>query len=124
MERTDIEIALAWGFVYMILLLFWSLSKATTSTPNNFMGYRTSLSLKNKDTWKTAHDLLSKYTLHSALIIIPLILLSLLFEAYDFRMGTVFVGGAISIGYCVIRAEIKMTKTFYLSGKRKNNNIE
>lgn len=114
------ELLLAWGGVYLLLLIIWATSNSPTEKPNDYMGYRTSLSLKNVDTWKTAHKILNKYSQHSFILMIPFIPLSFyLFDSDEYKYAVVFVSGGIGVLYAIVRTEIDLSKIFFENGKRK-----
>lgn len=92
---------------------------------NYLFGYRTSMSMKNEDTWAFAHKQCGKVWLRvgMCLLIISVILLCFMPERDVSTVGT--VGGAICalqtvcLVASIVPTEIALNKTFDKNGNRK-----
>lgn len=92
---------------------------------NAVFGYRTSMSMKNKDTWEFAHKYCGKIWYYCGLLILPITILFLLLvigKSKDY-VGT--AGGMICgmqlipfLG-SIVTTEIALKKTFDENGKRR-----
>lgn len=92
---------------------------------NAVFGYRTSMSMKNKDTWEFAHKYCGKIWYYCGLLILPITILFLLLvigKSNDY-VGT--AGGMICgmqlipfLG-SIVTTEIALKKTFDENGKRR-----
>ncbi len=99
--------------------------KNASKEMNAVFGYRTSMSMKNKDTWEFAHKYCGKIWYASGLVILPITVMSLLLvigKSTDY-VGT--VGGIICgvqliflIG-SIFPTEITLKKIFDKNGKRR-----
>lgn len=99
--------------------------KNTPKEINAVFGYRTSMSMKNKDTWEFAHKFCGKIWYASGLIILPITVIFLLLvigKSKDY-VGT--VGGIVCgvqliplIG-SVFPTEIALKKIFDKNGRRR-----
>ena len=91
---------------------------------NGVFGYRTSMSMKNKETWEFAHKYCGRIWYISGLIILPAtVIFMLLVMGKD--VETVGIVGGIVMGVqlvpligSIIPTEIALRKTFDKSGKR------
>lgn len=76
-----------WFFMVITLLLFPVImivvgklySKKASGEINHFIGYRTTRSMKNDETWKFAHSYFSKIWYKWGLIMLPISILPMLF---------------------------------------------
>lgn len=92
---------------------------------NGVFGYRTSMSMKNKETWEFAHKYCGRIWYISGLIILPAtVIFMLLVMGKD--VETVGIVGGIVMGVqlvpligSIIPTEIALRKTFDKSGKRR-----
>ncbi len=92
---------------------------------NTLSGYRTSMSMKNKDTWVFAHKYCGKLWTVIGLIMLPLSVGAMLFVMGD-EMGTV---GTVGLIVCVVQliflilpiafTEKALKKTFDKYGERR-----
>lgn len=99
--------------------------KNTPKEINAVFGYRTSMSMKNKDTWEFAHKYCGKIWYYCGLLILPITILVLLLvigKSKDY-VGT--AGGMICgmqlipfLG-SIVTTEIALKKTFDENGKRR-----
>jgi len=95
---------------------------------NYLFGYRTTMSMKNKDTWEFAHKYCGKlwFKLGVGLLPISILPLLLVFGKDITTIGT--IGGIvccvqiIPLVVSLIPTEIALKKTFDPNGKRKDKN--
>jgi len=95
---------------------------------NYLFGYRTTMSMKNKDTWEFAHKYIGKlwFKLGVGLLPISILPLLLVFGKDITTIGT--IGGIvccvqiIPLVVSLIPTEIALKKTFDPNGKRKDKN--
>ena len=121
-----------WFFMLMMCLLFPAIMivmgkiflKTAPKEINYIFGYRTNMSMKNRDTWEFAHKFCGKIWYYAGLAMLPISVIPLLFvigKGEDI-IGT--VGGIICmIGVAVIIAsifptEIALRKNFDKDGNR------
>ncbi len=92
---------------------------------NYAFGYRTTMSMKNQDTWQFAHKYCGKLWFRLGLILLPLSIIPLLFVLEKEIETIVTVGTVICFAQIVpllgsiIPTEIALKKVFDKSGKRK-----
>ena len=92
---------------------------------NIVFGYRTSMSMKNKDTWIFAHKYCGKIWFISGLIMLPLsvVVMMLVIGGSENLVGTVGAGFCgvqfIPIVISIILTEKALNKTFYKNGIRR-----
>jgi len=97
---------------------------------NWFFGYRTSMSMKNQDTWEFAHKHCGKLWRAAGRITLPLTVAAMLFllgrEADTVGIfGTVIMCIQIAVLIlAIIPTEIALRKNFDKSGNRKNAFLE
>lgn len=92
---------------------------------NATFGYRTTMSMKNKDTWEFAHKFCGKLWLRCGLVLLPISIIPLIF-VFNKSIDTI---GNVGLIVCVIQlvplvgsiipTEAALKKTFDKSGKRK-----
>ena len=92
---------------------------------NYTFGYRTTMSMKNQDTWQFAHKYCGKLWFRLGLILLPLSTIPLLFVLGKEIETIAAVGAAVCFVQFVpllgsiIPTEIALKKVFDKSGKRK-----
>ena len=99
-----------------------------TKAPKNInfvFGYRTTMSMKNKDTWEFAHKYCGKLWFKCGLVVLPLSIVTLLFT---FNKGTNLIGTVGGI-ICIVQlipligsifpTEAALKKTFDKNGIRR-----
>ncbi len=92
---------------------------------NRTFGYRTTMSMKNQDTWQFAHKYCGKLWFRLGLILLPLSIIPLLFVLGKEIETISTVGTVICFAQIVpllgsiIPTEIALKKVFDKSGKRK-----
>ena len=92
---------------------------------NHFLGYRTTRSMKNEETWRFAHEYCGKLWIKLSLVLIPLTILAHL-PFYKSSEGVVNTAGVIiSIVLCAILivaifpTELALKRNFDENGNRK-----
>ena len=127
MEWFDAAILLIDVFVAPAILLGfgWRFMKKPPQDINGSYGYRTSMSMKNQDTWQFAHHYCGKLWYWLGLIMLPLSVVPMLL-VFDREIGTVGrVGAVICFAQAVpmvgaiIPTEMALKRTFDKSGRRK-----
>lgn len=95
---------------------------------NQLSGYRTTMSMKNNDTWIFAHKYFGKLWFKLGIGLLPISILPLLL-VFDKSINTIgLVGGivcsiqGILMVVPIIPTEIALKKTFDQNGKQKNKN--
>lgn len=92
---------------------------------NYTFGYRTTMSMKNQDTWQFAHKFCGKLWFRLGLILLPLSIIPLLFVLGKEIETIATVGTVICFAQIVppvgsiIPTEIALKKVFDKNGKRK-----
>lgn len=105
-------------------------SKKAPKEINAAFGYRTSMSMKNRDTWEFAHMYAGKVWSRLGKILLPISIVPLLF-VFGRDVETVGKVGAIiavlqlvpMVG-SIFPTEIALRKTFDQNGMRKNSEFE
>lgn len=92
---------------------------------NAVFGYRTTMSMKNQDTWQFAHRYCGRLWFRLGLVMVPLSVIPLLF-VLGCEIGTVGTVGTVIVSVqivpmvgSVVPTEIALRKTFDKDGKRK-----
>lgn len=92
---------------------------------NHTFGYRTTMSMKNQDTWQFAHKYCGKLWFMGGLILLPVSVISLLFVLGRETESVAAVGTVVCfvqivlLAGSVIPTEIALKKVFDKNGKRK-----
>ncbi len=92
---------------------------------NAVFGYRTSMSMKNKDTWEFAHKYCGKIWYVCGLAMLPITVISMLFvigksEDYAGTVGGIICGvQLIPLIGSIFPTEIALKKNFDKSGKKR-----
>ena len=92
---------------------------------NYAFGYRTTMSMKNQDTWQFAHKYCGKLWFRGGLILVPVSLIPLLFVLGREMKSVAAVGTVVCFAQIVpfagsiIPTEIALKKVFDKNGKRK-----
>lgn len=95
-------------------------SKRSPKKINMLIGYRTALSMKNRDTWETAHKIIGKCWLAEGLILLPVsIIPAILFPKSETALIAVMFTQLPVMLSGVIYTEIKLHRIFYKDGNRK-----
>lgn len=92
---------------------------------NYTFGYRTTMSMKNKDTWEFAHSFCGKFWFRCGLVLLPISIIPLIFVFNQNNNTIGIVGGIICfiqlillVG-AIIPTEIALKKTFDQNGVRR-----
>ena len=100
--------------------------KSAPGSINIVFGYRTSMSMKNQDTWKFAHQYVGKlWWKLGLLILIPTILIHIPFygksdDTVGVLCGIICTIQVIVLCLSIIPVENALKKTFHDDGTRKN----
>ncbi len=123
-----------WLFMLVMDLLFpatmigigKSFQKAAPKDINPIYGYRTAMSMKNRDTWEFAHRHCGRLWFRLGLILLPVNLIPMLLVIWESRELVSIVGSVLcAIDTVIIVASIFPTeaalkRTFDKDGNRKN----
>lgn len=111
----------------LLMLGFGSLSLKQAPKEINFIyGYRTTMSMKNKDTWQFAHAYFGRLWLRIGLILLPVSIIPLLFVINRDTNTVSIVGGIVCAVQVVVLlgsivpVEKALKRTFDKDGNRKN----
>jgi len=111
------------GFFSFIFIVFGIFSlMVIPRKPNWIMGYRTSIALKNQDTWVFAHKHFGKQLITFGLVYIILSIVRtvlMINEASSLIIGVIIAAQVIAVLLALIPTEIALRKTFDKNGQRK-----
>lgn len=121
-----------WIFMLIMCLLFPAIMivmgkiffKAAPKDINYVYGYRTTMSMKNRDTWEFAHKYCGKIWFYAGLVMLPISVIPLLFvigkgEKIIGAVGSIVcVIGVVVITASIFPTEIALKKNFDKDGKR------
>lgn len=99
--------------------------KNTPKEINSVFGYRTSMSMKNKDTWDFAHKYCGKIWYVSGLILLPLSLIAMFFvlgkdaDSVGNFGGIVCIVQVIPLVGSILPTELALRKAFDAYGQRR-----
>ena len=99
--------------------------KSSPKEINYIFGYRTNMSMKNKDTWDFAHKYIGKLWFYLGLILVPITVIPMLLVIGNNEYTISMVGSIICIVALVvlivsiIPTERALKKTFDKDGNRK-----
>ena len=118
---------LAMGLLFpVVMILFGTMfMKSAPKKINYIFGYRTELSMKNRDTWEFAHKYIGKLWFRFGLLLIPSTVISMLFviSKTENIVGTVgLIVGFINTIVLIVPiffTEKALNKAFDKDGKRK-----
>ena len=118
---------LAMGLLFpAIMILFGAVfTKAAPKRINYIFGYRTELSMKNRDTWEFAHKYIGKLWFCFGLLLIPITVIPMLFVIGNSDNVVATVGLIVSFANTVTLivpiffTEKALNRTFDKDGKRK-----
>lgn len=92
---------------------------------NNLFGYRTNMSMKNKDTWVFAHKYYGKICRNTGIVLLPLsVILMLLVMGKDndtvgFTAAAICIVQSLFLLFPVIPTELALRKNFDKNGNKK-----
>ena len=118
---------LAMGLLFpVVMILFGTMfMKSAPKKINYIFGYRTDMSMKNRDTWEFSHKYFGKLWFRFGLLLIPITVIPMLFviRKTENIVGTVglIVGfiNAIVLIVPIFFTEKALNRTFDKDGKRK-----
>lgn len=122
-----------WFFMLVMVLLFPAIMilmgkvfmKSAPKKINYIYGYRTDMSMKNKDTWEFAHKYIGKLWFYLGLLLVPITVIPMLFviggsEDVVGTVGSIICTVALIILIIpIIPTERALKKTFDKDGNRK-----
>lgn len=122
-----------WVFMLIIVLVIpaamiylgQSFMKKAPDEINFVFGYRTTRSMKNKDTWSFAHKCIGKWWYISGVIILPLSIIDMLFmmgkgtKAVGLIVGIIVLVQMLLLGGAIIPTENALKRNFDEFGKRR-----
>ena len=118
---------LAMGLLFpVVMILFGTMfMKSAPKKINYIFGYRTDMSMKNRDTWAFAHKYIGKLWFRFGLLLIPITVIPMLFviSKTENIVGTVgLIVGFINTIVLIVPiffTEKALNRTFDKDGKRK-----
>ena len=118
---------LAMGILFpVVMILFGTMfMKSAPKKINYIFGYRTDMSMKNRDTWEFAHKYIGKLWFRFGLLLIPITVIPMLFVIGKTEniVGTVgLIVGFINTIVLIVPiffTEKALNRTFDKDGKRK-----
>ena len=118
---------LAMGLLFpAIMILFGAVfTKAAPKRINYIFGYRTELSMKNRDTWEFAHKYFGKLWFRLGLLLIPITVIPMLFVIGNSENVVATVGlivsfvNTVTLIIPIFFTENSLNRTFDKDGKRK-----
>ena len=122
-----------WFFMLVMVLLFPAIMilmgryfmKTAPKEINYIFGYRTNMSMKNKDTWEFAHKYIGKLWFYLGLLLVPITVIPMLFviggsEDVVGTVGSIICTVSLIILIIpIIPTERALKKTFDKDGNRK-----
>ena len=97
---------------------------------NPVYGYRTSMSMKNKDTWEFAHAYFGKVWFRIGIVMLPVSIIPLFFVLGRNTNTVGMVGGALCIVQCVVLlvsifpVEKALKRNFDSNGRRRSEAVQ
>jgi len=118
---------LAMGLLFpAIMILFGAVFKKTAPKKINYVfGYRTEMSMKNRDTWEFAHKYIGKLWFRLGLLLIPITVIPMLFVIGNSENVVATVGlivsfvNTVTLIVPIFFTEKALNKAFDKDGKRK-----
>ena len=118
---------LAMGLLFpVVMILFGTMfMKSAPKKINYIFGYRTDMSMKNRDTWAFAHKYIGKLWLRFGLLLIPIIVIPMLFVIGNSENVVATVGlivsfvNTVTLIVPIFFTEKTLNRTFDKDGKRK-----
>lgn len=113
-------------FIPLAMIIWgWLFMKKPPQTINYIYGYRTTMSMKNKDTWDFAHKHCGRIWYYIGIIMLPLSIIVMLF-CIGSGNNTVGTGGVLAgiqvliLIVSIFPTSIALHKHFDKDGRRKN----
>ena len=118
---------LAMGLLFpVVMILFGTMfMKSAPKKINHIFGYRTDMSLKNRDTWAFAHKYFGKLWFRFGLLLIPITVIPMLFVIGNSENVVATVGlivgfvNTVTLIVPIFFTEKALNRTFDKDGKRK-----
>ena len=118
---------LAMGLLFSVVMILFGtmVMKSAPKKINYIFGYRTDMSMKNRNTWEFAHKYIGKLWFHFGLLLIPITVIPMLFVIGKTEniVGTVgLIVGFINTIVLIVPiffTEKALNKAFDKDGKRK-----
>jgi uncharacterized membrane protein len=112
----------------LIMIVFgWLFQHGFPKSRSSFLGYRTTMSMKNDDTWRFAHEYCGRIWLITGLILFAVTSVFMVLTMNSDESLKSLISGLLIILYVipllvsVILTEKALEKTFDTRGKRKKN---
>lgn len=104
-----------------IMIIFGAyFMKRSPNKINMLFGYRTTLSMKNRDTWETAHRIIGRYWLVMGLAMLPVCIIpALIVPENDILMTVIMFVTLVPLLLGVILTETKLRRIFDSEGNRR-----
>ena len=110
----------------VVMILFGTMfMKSAPKKINYILGYRTELSMKNRDTWELAHKYIGKLWFRLGLLLIPITVIPMLFVIGNSENVVATVGlivsfvNTVTLIVPIFFTENVLNRTFDKDGKRK-----
>ena len=118
---------LAMGLLFpVVMILFGTMfMKSAPKKINDIFGYRTDMSMKNRETWEFAHKYFGKLWFHFGLLLIPITVIPMLFVIGNTQTVVAAVGlivsfvNTVTLIVPIFFTEKALNRTFDKDGKRK-----
>lgn len=118
---------LAMGFLFpVVMILFGTMfMKSAPKKINYIFGYRTDMSMKNRDTWAFAHKYIGKLWFRFGLLLIPITVIPMLFVIGNSENVVATVGlivsfvNTVTLIVPIFFTEKALNRIFDKDGKRK-----
>ena len=99
---------IVWGKIFL---------KTAPKNINYIFGYRTTMSMKNQDTWEFAHKYCGKIWVYAGLIMLPICIIPMLFVI---GKGDDFIGTVASV-ICIVGVVVIISTIFPIEAALKKN---
>ena len=118
---------LAMGLLFpVVMILFGTMFMKSAPKKNNYIfGYRTDMSMKNRDTWEFAHKYFGKLWFRLGFLLIPITVIPMLFVIGNSENVVATVGlivsfvNTVTLIIPIFFTEKALNKAFDKDGKRK-----
>lgn len=106
----------------IILVIAGLILKIVSTQKNGVVGYRTTFSMKNDDTWKEANESSAIFTIFCGIIsiILAIIITILNKNNMEISLKLSFIVSFVMMIVSIVTTEIHLRRIFDKSGKRKN----
>lgn len=87
---------------------------------NMLFGYRTTLSMKNRDTWETAHRIIGRYWLIMGIVMLPVCVIPAIIATENDELMTVIMFiTLVPLLLGIVLTEIRLHRIFDKDGNRR-----